>query len=409
MSSFQRKGYNPSLLKLELLSKGLRVSPEVQDAFGKSLKEVLRVRTGAGCGVDLILENEVFVIAHTEELFSANSPFTLEMADNKYFIAKNGEYVQKVRLLPRPQFYDMKTSDGIPMREIGAVQGDFVSFSLDNRCWFWGMYQGENLKKYRGLECKFCSIGLNWDGERKERPVKSIDQILEVCEEALKQKYVNHIGLNAGTYPPPGRGHQEYADVVRAIKENFDVWIRMAIAPPEEEKYVDLLYEAGADIVGYNLEVFDPELFAYICPGKLKEIDKGVAHSHYEKILKHASRVAGRDHVFSNLITGTEPRESTVKGIEYLCSLGVLPRVFVGNFQKGTPLENKPVSSTEDLVYIYRNLKRIVQDEYHEDVGCPGCARIEVNTKEFLGVNPKMVPITDDDLLRAGIDPAATY
>jgi len=404
-----KKDYNPALLKLELLSRGMKIAPSVKESLGKDFKEVLRVRTGAGCGVDLILEKEIYVIAHTEELRSEKSPFTLEMIDDEFYVAKNGEPVQKVKIFPRPKFYDKKTSNGVPMSKIGAVQGDFVSFSLDNRCWFWGHYEGENLKEYRGKQCKFCSIGLNWTTERTERPVKTIDQILEVCEEALKEKFVRHIGINAGTYPPPSRGHKEYAQVVRAIKESYDVWVRLSIAPPEEEKYVDLLYEAGADLVGYDLEVYDPDRFAYICPGKLQEIDKGVAHQHYERILKHASKTAGRDHVYSNILTGTEPRESTVKGIEYLSSLGVLPRVFIGNFQRGTPLENESVSSPEDLVYIYRNLKHIVEDTYHEDVGCAGCARIEVGTKEYMGINPRMPQITDDDLIRAGIDPESTY
>jgi len=290
---------------------------------------------------------------------------------------------------------------------VGGLQGDFVSFALDRRCWFWGHYSGEKMVEYHGKQCKFCGMGVDWAG--RDPFVYTTEQMIEVYAEAMKDKYVRHIGINAGTYPPPGRGHAEHAAVIRALKEKFNVWIRLSIAPPEEEKYVDLLYDAGADLVGYDYEVYDPKLYEYICPGKFEEIDKGKPHQHYDRILRYASKRAGRDHVYSNILAGLEPRESTVEGVRHLASLGVLPRVFVFKALRGSVFEDHSTARVEDLVYIYRHLKHIVEDEFHEDVGCTGCARIEVGTKAYWGIDPRMPAITDRDLELAGIDPAATY
>ena len=402
------KKYNPALLKLELLSNGLLISEKAQEKIGTEIKDVLRMRTGAGTGLEMFLEKQVIVSAPTAEDFCYASPFLLDInSDGSYVIFKNGRFIQKVTPYPRPKYYSKTTSDGTPMRKIGGLQGDFLSFAVDRRCWFWGHYDKDKIVKYRGKQCKFCGIGVEWSG--RDPIVYTTEQILEVCEEALKEKYVNHIAILAGTFPPPGRGHEEYATLIKAIKERFDIWVRLSIAPPEEEKYVDMLYEAGADLVGYNYEAYDPQYYKEICPGKYEEIDKGVAHQQFDRILKYASKTAGRDKVFSALLAGIEPRRNTVKGIRYLSSLGVLPRVFVFRPLKGTEFSGKKTSSSEDLVYIYRNMKKIIEGEFHEDVGCPGCARNEIATKTYLGLNPRMPEITDEDLEFAGIDPKLTY
>jgi hypothetical protein len=37
-----------------------------------------------------------------------------------------------------------------------------------------------------------------------------------------------------------------------------------------------MLFEAGADLVGFNYEIYDPLLFNKMCPGKVRDIEKGV-------------------------------------------------------------------------------------------------------------------------------------
>ena len=402
------KSYNSALLKLELLSRGIQIDPKVKTELGGKFKEPLWTRTGpTSTGIDMILEKKVYVSAPLGgPTFSPyeDTPFLLTLIDEQTVITKNGEVAQKVRVFPRPSFYDRKTSDGIPMQRIGTICGDFIAIALDNRCWFWGYYRGEDIKEYRGKQCKYCAIGLNLKVNEEYR--KTTQQILEVCEAALEGGDCQHIGLNAGTFPPPGRGHEEHAELVAAIKSRFDVWVRFPMAPPEEEKYVDLLFEAGADQVGYNYEVFDPELYKEICPGKYEEINKGKGHQHYDRILSYSVKRGGPNKTFSILLTGIEPKESTVAGVEHLCKMGVVPRLSVFRPMPGTAFEHHPVSSVTDLVYIYRRLQEITT-KYGVDSGCPGCGRTFVASKEYDGTNPAMLDITDEDLVRAGIDPAS--
>lgn len=399
--------YNPALLRLELLGRGIKMDPGFTNQLGSGLKEPLWTRTGpTSTGIDLMLEKGIYVSPAIEgERFPhhyKNSPFLLTVDETgRSVIEKNGRIIQRVKPFPRPGFYGKKTSSGNPMEKIGVVTGDFLAIAIDNRCWFWGYYRDDELVNYKEKQCKFCGIGLSM--KRDELYRKSTEDILEVVAAAVEGGDVKHIGINAGTMAPPGRGHEEYAQLVSAIKARHDVWVRLSICPPEDEKYIDILYDAGADQIGYDIEVYDPERYTYICPGKLDEVDRGIPHRHFFRMLAYAAKYGGPNKAYSILVTGLESRETTVQGIEALCKLGVVPRMGVFRPIPGTHLEKHPTPGDGYLVYIYRKLRELTM-QYGIDTGCPGCGRTFVGTKEYDGVNPIMPEITDQDLEMAGID-----
>jgi pyruvate-formate lyase-activating enzyme len=399
--------YNPALLRLELLSRGIKVDPGFTKQLGTCLKEPLWTRTGpTSTGIDLMLEKGIYVSPAIEgERFPyhyKNSPFLLTVdKEGRSVIEKNGRIIQRVKPFPRPSYYGKKTTSGNPMEKIGVVTGDFLAIAIDNRCWFWGFYRDDELVNYKEKQCKFCGIGLSM--KRDELYRKSNEEILEVVAAAVEGGDVKHVGINAGTMAPPGRGHEEYAELISAIKRRHDVWVRLSICPPEEEKYIDILYDAGADQIGYDIEVYDPERYRYICPGKLDEVDRGIPHQHFLRMLAYAAKRGGPNKAYSILVTGLESRETTVQGIEELCKIGVVPRMGVFRPIPGTHLEKHPTPSEGFLVYIYRKLRELTM-HYGVDSGCPGCGRTFVGTKEYDGVNPIMPEITDRDLEMAGID-----
>lgn len=399
--------YNPALLRLELLSRGIKVDPGFTEQLGIGLKEPLWTRTGpTSTGIDLMLEKGIYVSPAIEgERFPhhyKNSPFLLTVDETgRGVIEKNGRIIQRVKPFPRPSYYGKKTTSGNPMEKIGVVTGDFLAIAIDNRCWFWGFYRDDELVNYKEKQCKFCGIGLSM--KRDELYRKSNEDILEVVAAAVEGGDVKHVGINAGTMAPPGRGHEEYAELVSAIKRRHDVWVRLSICPPEEEKYIDILYDAGADQIGYDIEVYDPERYRYICPGKFDEVDRGIPHQHFLRMLAYAAKRGGPNKAYSILVTGLESRETTVQGIEALCKIGVVPRMGVFRPIPGTHLEKHPTPSEGYLVYIYRKLRELTM-HYGVDSGCPGCGRTFVATKEYDGVNPIMPEITDRDLETAGID-----
>jgi hypothetical protein len=180
--------------------------------------------------------------------------------------------------------------------------------------------------------------------------------------------------------------------------------MRLTIAPPDHTDSIDCLMEAGADLVGYNYEVFDPKTFSKLCPGKIKDIEKGVqGHHHYDRMLSYISGKYGKNKVHSNLIIGLEPLKSTIQGIEHLSSMGVIPTIFVFVPLIGTALSNHPTPNPLDMIFTYNKLREIVEYKYSLDTGCAGCHRMMVNTKIYDGLEQRQPAITENDLANAGL------
>jgi len=227
---------------------------------------------------------------------------------------------------------------------------------------------------------------------------------VETLREARKFRYFRHGPVFAGgAYPKPDRGHRIHAQYLSALRKAFpDNWLRLTLAPPDNEKDVDLIFEAGANMVGYNYEVFDDVLYKKICPGKYYIINGNNGHEHYDRILQYTVQKFGRGSTHANLLLGIEPVESTILGIEHLASMGVMPTVFIFHPLRGTQMENQPTASVLDLIYVYRKLREISM-KYHVDTSCAGCHRMMVNTKQFDGIIPYMQEISNDDIERHGL------
>lgn len=421
--------YHPVILKLELLSQGLKVAPEAAEEIGKTLKIDHAVGAVGKHALDIILDpGKVYVglpmgAAVSDHLLKG-TPFTLEREGGRYYIGKkparlleNGrweciderakaEKLMTVTIPPYPHYYDMHTSRGLPMRSIMPLAGDFGGATIFPHCVYFGRFTDE----YKGKECRFCGIDENLESGRDVFPKKPED-FVETVAEARKHQYFRHGPVFAGgSTPPPDRGAKVHARFLRPVKDAFpDNWLRLTIAPPDHESYVDMLFEAGADLVGFNYEIYDPDLFNKMCPGKVKDIEKGVpGHAHYDRMIRYMVRTFGTGHASANLIAGLEPAQSTVNGIAHLSSMGVIPTIFVFVPLKGTALEDQSPPSIREMIYIYNNLKAITE-RFGTDIYCAGCNRMLINTKYYDGLQPTMPIITEDDLRFAGLPPEDLY
>lgn len=420
--SREEKYVHPVILKLELLSQGLVIDENAREALEKSTKEGYSIGATGKAFLDLVLKpGKIYVGVPAGESFAdsliVGTPFRLERIGDKWFVTKKkseineagkeicvnqekpASILMEVELFEKPSYYNKKTSRNLSMAKVMPATGDFGGATIEAKCDFWGHYD----KTLKGYECKYCGIGVNFDHGR-DRETKTPEDFVETVRDARKFKHFRHGPVFAGgAYPSPDRGHRIHARYLRAIREAFpDNFLRLTIAPPDREEDVDLLFSAGANLVGYNYEIFDPELYKILCPGKFHFVNKGQGHEHYDRILSYGARKFGKGALHANLLAGLEPIESTVRGIEHLASMGVIPTAFVFHPLKGTACEQQPTASVFDLIYIYRKLKEITE-KFRVDTACSGCHRMMVNTKLFEGIVPFLPEITDDDIERSGL------
>jgi radical SAM protein (TIGR04043 family) len=324
-----------ALLKTELLALGLRVDEAAHDLVTEHGKPIHRVRSGSCGGLDVILPGDVYVNCPINEAFARESPLILQEREGRVVIGREGEEDVPIRLVPCPEYYHRTGSNGKPLARTGQLCGDRLGIGLTNNCFYW---------RSRERRCTFCSIGLNLKYENRD---KRCDEIVEVTEAALSDPVApaRHILLGGGTPDGPDAGAIRIAEAARAIKERWDCPIYAMIVPPDDNAYIDLLKESGVDELGMNLELWDQDVAAEIIPGK-KDL---IGLEGYRRALEHAVRVFGPINTRSIMVVGLEAPESTVQGVAWLASLGVMPILSPFRPMTGTELEDHPRPSVETL------------------------------------------------------------
>jgi hypothetical protein len=143
--------------------------------------------------------------------------------------------------------------------------------------------------------------------------------------------------------------------------------------PPHRDlRRYDGLREMGVNRVSFCFEIFDPEIFKDVCPGKHAEY--GLAH--YLEAVRYCAALGARGPrtepwvTNGEIIAGLEPPESSIAAIDWITSVGAIPTVCVFRPLVGTDLEAMPPPRTEDLVPVFRRLYEACME-----AGLPiGCA-----------------------------------
>lgn len=336
---------NPGYLKLELLTKGIKLSRTALES--EEIKRTLAIAgtLGSALELDLVLPENVLVNIPIQECLAADRPYTLTKDDGRFYIeteavpdtdgapakpASRGKV--EAWVVPPPAYYDRRTSSGVPLADIGRVYAGYLAITPIPTCEF----ISEN------LACRYCDVpGRGW-------PERTVDEVLETVEAALDEGAAEYVCLNVGYATGEDGGIARLEPYVRAIKERYNVLVCVQAQPPKDNHWIDLTYAMGVDSLAYNLEVYNPERFATIAPGKMKLVGR----DRYLEALSYATKVFPAGAVVSNLIVGLEAAADTIKGIDALTAMGVIPTLPIFRPQPG----EGAMFSAEDIAEVFRRL-----------------------------------------------------
>ncbi|MDH3975915.1 MAG: hypothetical protein OEV42_16700 [Deltaproteobacteria bacterium] len=332
--------FNPGYLKLLLASHGMRV----EERIAGEIEQTLKTRRGVSGGVELILPGDVWVNVPTEEEFAHASPLCLTKEGERFFLTGYGDRLE-VSLLPQPDFYEKVTSRGTPYYQIAVLHGGEVHITPTSRCSFFEL----------NANCVFCH-------EREKflpiaREFITVEEVVEIVEAAFEDNLADSVELNIGYYDSEDRGILHLEPYIKAIKRNFDTLVSVDVQPPAASRWIDRTYAMGADKISYHMEIFNKEIFKKLCPGKEKEI----GWERFAEALNYAAGIFPSGTVSSNLIVGLEPAESTIQGIDYLTTMGIMPILPIFRPLKGTPLHDTPVPEVDDMAPIFGHLYNAVK------------------------------------------------
>ncbi len=258
------------------------------------------------------------------------TPFSIRVEDGVPVLFSEKKALAEISFYEEPihPVLDRTLSDGKKVRSI---------LRIDPHGQIDVSYSAECALKDKGEDCLFCSINV-----RERDPERVLlqypRQIAEAYDIVRQAGYGRNFKISGG-FVPERRELESYIDVVEAIREKYTDFKGVAvIGAPEDLTILAKYKEAGYTDLSHNMEVWDKDLFGFICPGKSK---RNGGWRHWVDSLEAAVEIFGRGHVHSNFVGGLDPKESFLDGIEYLSSKGVVAHFGMFSPQKNTGLEGR--------------------------------------------------------------------
>lgn len=271
--------------------------------------------------------------------WNTESQYSIVKTGDKFLLIKGKDQVlDEIEFDKKPKFYNKLTSNGKDMsRVVQAISTGRVDITYSNEC--------SLLEK--GLDCLFCNINdtKRRFGELENLEWKNPEEIGETIAEAYKEGYR---GYNlTGGFVPERREVEYYLDVIEAVKEHTgldEVHGMACVGAPSDLNVISKYKEAGYSHIATNIEIWDKNIFKTICPGK-EEICGG--RQNWIDALKEEVNVFGKGNVRSCLVSGIEPKESLLEGVEFLADLGVIANPIIWKPCIGSALEGHRTPTTE--------------------------------------------------------------
>lgn len=328
---------NACELEIDLFCRGLRVPAELSLDGARGIS---RTRAGLGSGLEIVipstswLKREIWMNAPVAEPFAARSPYVLESSPAAGYSVHDERdgHRYRVDLPPAPAWYRRHTSRDVPMSRIGVMQGTYLGIYINPVCAFWN---------YRpALNCGFCTTGQNVGGH--EAAVKTVDDVVETCH-AAKGAGVTFVHFNGGFQGT--RGLRAAEPYVKAVKEKVGLLVGLQLTPERDFTAYDRLIDLGVDHFSFCLELFDPEWFARVCPGKAQVLGQNL----FLEAMDYCAARMPRGAVSGEIIAGIEPIANTLAAIERITSVGAFPTVCVFRPTVGSDMEDWPPPAYDDM------------------------------------------------------------
>lgn len=257
--------------------------------------------------------------------------FTLRREGDTFYVYKGDDRLFPVSFVEKKPCYNKVTKDGSKVAELLTPPLFFpdIGCTYSNEC-----YIGD-----KGLSCKFCNINATNKiySEHHQYSFKNARAVGEAVKFAYEDGF-NHFNLTGG-FVPERRELEYYIDVAEAIQdftglEDFNG--TAVIGAPLDLSIIEKYKEAGYRTIATNIEIGDPAVWSYVCPGKDQYFG---GRKHWIDCLKYEAEVFGKGRVRSCIVAGIETKDSILECAEELASYGVIPQVQPWIPNKGSAFE----------------------------------------------------------------------
>ena len=267
-------------LKLELIQRGLYISPEILES------------PDVAGGVCPGKPGEEVTIALTENFIvktflkpKDKAPMQLKVQNDKLFLS-SGEEEEEVGIIPLPVFLMDLMKNRTPLSENICLDGYCLNIFLR------AVDKGEKLNM-------------------------SKDYIISIVQSAFEEGAADLVQINMDYCDNKDRGFQLLAPVVESIKKKFKTFIALKGFPPQEKRTIDLIYASGFDLLNFPLAGFA----GADARGEI------LSSQQVHESLEYAVGIFPNGTVWTELVLGPERLDLVKKKIDHLTERGIIPQL----------------------------------------------------------------------------------
>jgi len=332
---------NPAELKIILLCCGLRVDESCR--IEEEGRPVCNGQADLASGLEMILPGdmkELWVNVPVREKFVQDSPFRLTCTRGEYRICDERHgWNYSVCLAPKPDWYDWCTTRGVPMSQVGMLEGSCLSIGLGVQCRFWS---GES-----ALHCRFCR-------RAEARPVHThqhtIEDVVETAAMAKEKSGVTFALLHGGYQG--ANGLAAILPYLKALKQRVGILVGMQFPPESDLMLYDQAQALGVDHLSFCLDFYNRDYFHRFAPGK----SKAIGQEGFFRALEYSVQMMRKGTVSGELIAGIEPTEDSLRGIDYLAAVGATPLVSIFRPLQQTEMQDFAPPGAAEMLRVFRHV-----------------------------------------------------
>lgn len=257
--------------------------------------------------------------------------------------------------------------------------GSALSFFSPRACYFFS----------DGFECAFCSLGSA--SQETSTYASRLDpaSVRSAIVKAMGQDAdrVNQIMIVGGNARNLDRGFVHHLELVNAafdglaISGHTEIPVHLVTMPPKNLALIEELAGLPGLHVGFNLEVWDPETFERLAPGKARDYGQPEI---LDALLKLRDTV-GAYRAHSILIAGLEEVSSTLAGALHLASNGISPIINIFHSDRGSKLGVGQRPTYAQLITVAQGVQSI-HDQYPVLPYWDGCGRNSIDYEASIGL-----------------------
>jgi hypothetical protein len=368
-------------LKLELLCKGLSFTREFLEYYQVRTDHIEKRRAyGTGDSIilnsstrtpqEIILDGQIIVAAN----YNPHSDYRIAL-EQETPVLKHGNRTVRITFPSRPRSYGKYLSNGELFEQHITIYGNStLGIFSPGHCYYFN----------DGTECKFCSLGSAREtlSDHKMRIKGNVAG--EAVATAIKEEdgRYKRVLLNGGTIPNYDKGYSIHMDLLERVKDTnlqSSLEYHLISMPPKDFRLFDRFKKIGNNM-SMSLEVFNPDLFSEVCPGKARDYTRERFFAAFEA----AVDVLGRGNVYAGFVAGMEPLESIIEGIEYFGDMGVVPAVAAFHPDAGSQYSNRQRPSVDFLIKLGKKMSEIYRREGFQPL-IEGSGRNSLDTEAYLG------------------------